>query len=1136
MGTRCTLPKHAMDIPELQGFTPRASTSRTPASAFAIDPALAGLRTASSASRGRDNYWGEDDGIEYDDEDDDYDSQGLAGEDEPEEDETDAEEEFAATQQAGTRAKRGRASQGGLLGPDGSILSAEKGKGRAVDQDDDGDEDEENLGRLITAIRDSASSGVGGSTALDREFDRSIADELDAFDPEMMEDLSVGIKGRKRRKGVRGGGRRAAADVEPSPEVKRLLGTANQAYAEGRLEEAIEGLTEVVRIDPIIRVSWYTLATVYEELGEREKAVQCKIVATALLGAKKGAGEWADLGRESRDIGLLHQAIYCFTQAIKANKEDVDSMWDRAILLKLSGATKMAVRAFSALLQLLPHDPGVLRELAPLLASSQLYSQATATLLAALSYYRLTVPLVSSSTVDALNTYGYSDLETLADFLLLQKNYAEVVRVVRQGVRWLQGRERETGWDAIADDREFDMERKAREGWEKENQYFEEEPTYELDVRLRSRLGVARLHMGWVEEAQRHFDLVLEEDVSQFPELFGAIGEAYYENKMFEHALEVFQLMAECDETNGPAVWYKIAQCHQATGDWEDAKECYEHVVEEEPENVEAKLALARILEQLNEPARAMQLVRDVMNRRAQQDEDDDESEGPGGARRRRRTWHSREERQALQKDREEAERSRHAEFTAAFARLEHLDVAVSAGDEESKFQWLEIATRLVDSFRSTRQLFPSDFRKKFVGMMAPRYGRRGRKGAKENRARDLEDEADLMANRLQRSMIADEDNEVEETSFRGLDFDGWVDFILKYCFLLTRSDELELATEVLLHVREASVFRQSQEKTEALRLGLIACYYHAGKHNEIVAELRWWLLNYPYQTEPIRLVLALLSQGQNAANAFNDGRLQKFLIRQLKAIQAHSGGRIGPKEGGEPHDGQTPAPVTRGGSPETSRGRGSSTAAGGGREDDQSDAGEDDDDEGKPVEGTFKPTVLSPVFFATYAFMLNTSQSFQPAIIYLLRAYEIDKTQPLINLALGIAYLQRAMSRQTDNRQHQIAQGLAFLNQYRKLRGPSQEAEYNLARAFHHLGLQSHAMKHYESSLSLALPAPPPSLADAVDVDENAGADADATGSALKEFGDLTKAAAYNLTVLHAVSGQPELARKVAERWLVAV
>jgi hypothetical protein len=35
--------------------------------------------------------------------------------------------------------------------------------------------------------------------------------------------------------------------------------------------------------------------------------------------------------------------------------------------------------------------------------------------------------------------FGYSDLETLADFLLVQRNYKEVVRVIRQGVRWLQG-------------------------------------------------------------------------------------------------------------------------------------------------------------------------------------------------------------------------------------------------------------------------------------------------------------------------------------------------------------------------------------------------------------------------------------------------------------------------------------------------------------------------------------------------------------------------------------------------------------------------------------------------------------------------------------------------------------------------
>lgn len=53
--------------------------------------------------------------------------------------------------------------------------------------------------RLISAIRESNSTQVGGATALGREFDRSIADELDAFDPEMMENLTVGVKGKKKK-------------------------------------------------------------------------------------------------------------------------------------------------------------------------------------------------------------------------------------------------------------------------------------------------------------------------------------------------------------------------------------------------------------------------------------------------------------------------------------------------------------------------------------------------------------------------------------------------------------------------------------------------------------------------------------------------------------------------------------------------------------------------------------------------------------------------------------------------------------------------------------------------------------------------------------------------------------------------
>lgn len=40
----------------------------------------------------------------------------------------------------------------------------------------------------------------------------------------------------------------------------------------------------------------------------------------------------------------------------------------------------------------------------------------------------------------------------------------------------------------------------------------------------------------------------MSEDVAQFPELFGAIGEAFFERKMYDSALEVYHAIAESEE------------------------------------------------------------------------------------------------------------------------------------------------------------------------------------------------------------------------------------------------------------------------------------------------------------------------------------------------------------------------------------------------------------------------------------------------------------------------------------------------------------------------------------------------------------------------------------------------------------
>jgi len=202
----------------------------------------------------------------------------------------------------------------------------------------------------------------------------------------------------------------------------------------------------------------------------------------------------------------------------------------------------------------------------------------------------------------------------------------------------------------------------------------------------------------------------------------------------------------------------------------------------------------------------------------------------------------------------------------------------------------------------------------------------------------------------------------------------------------------------------------------------------HAERYEVTSEELRRFVLRRQYQNGPIRLLAASLAQDNVASLAYSGSNLQKFLLRQIKAVDKIAFGQQG--------DAEPAAPTS-----------------------------EEEDDE----HTSYKPTKLNGHLLAFYGQGLLASKSYQSSICelkeilylqtytksplcaqdYLLRAYEVDPDNLVTCLSTGIAYLHRAMQRQTDNRQHQLAQALAFLDRYRKLRGDSIEVEYNLGRAF---------------------------------------------------------------------------------------
>ena len=125
-----------------------------------------------------------------------------------------------------------------------------------------------------------------------------------------------------------------------------------------------------------------------------------------------------------------------------------------------------------------------------------------------------------------------------------------------------------------------------------------------------------------------------------------------------------------------------------------------------------------------------------------------------------------------------------------------------------------------------------------------------------------------------------------------------------------------------------------------------------------------------------------------------------------------------------------------------------------------------------------------------------------------------------MVNLSIGLGYLHYALKRQAENRHYLVVQGFSFLIVYYDTRRNSeaaverQEAEFNVGRAYHMLGLTQLAIPYYERCLGLAR-----------DVEGMI------SEGVVENF---TCEAAFALQGLWASNGKPDLARIVTETWLV--
>jgi len=76
-----------------------------------------------------------------------------------------------------------------------------------------------------------------------------------------------------------------------------MIGEGNQAFVDANTSEAVRIMQEVIRIEPRATAAWSVLANCYDDMGQRDKALQIRIMAAHL---RHDAEEWDALAQQSR--------------------------------------------------------------------------------------------------------------------------------------------------------------------------------------------------------------------------------------------------------------------------------------------------------------------------------------------------------------------------------------------------------------------------------------------------------------------------------------------------------------------------------------------------------------------------------------------------------------------------------------------------------------------------------------------------------------------------------------------------------------------------------------------------------------------------------------------------------------------
>ncbi|KAF1920535.1 hypothetical protein BDU57DRAFT_437600 [Ampelomyces quisqualis] len=430
--------------------------------------------------------------------------------------------------------------------------------------------------------------------------------------------------------------------------------------------------------------------------------------------------------------------------------------------------------------------------------------------------------------------------------------------------------------------------------------------------------------------------------------------------------------------------------------------------------------------------------------------------------------------------------RAQHREIVASFRRLEEISDLAENGDGSAIGEVLSITRELIEEY-STFDLFYSN-RKEIFASYFRRTG-----------DHELWKESALMVLAVVANNVEDGETDPElrerpeqpPTDFWGVKFEKWIEAFGRYAIILAREGDEERCFSTLDIALQSNIVWRSDLYSHELQICRLVCALAVDDSNQASVAVRWLLKENPFSGDLFRL-FSCVNRLCAFPDGYSTGPSHKILLRYIKTMDY--------------------ALLT-----EEQRiwynFRDRSDTAGGFR----NSVNREDVKFVKDHD---------PSLLALYAHVLVCGGSYMAALNYYFRAFAITPDDPVLNLSIGIAYIQHAMKRLSENRQYQIQQGLAFINRYYEIRTKEniavhcQEAEFNAARVWHGLGLMSLAIPAYERCIAMS---------------ESVTKEAeDRCTDGQWGYEDFKYEAAFAIQSIYAVSGNYEAAKNVTENVLV--